>query len=106
MNLKSRIITIAVAGTLGLIGTLAFPLEGLMVPTWYDHLSFTPRAPDISGTVRICVSDFTVLSDGVLSFTVEDGRRDYVWFEPDKRYVIAADEFSMQMNNERCPEVR
>jgi len=106
MSLKSRVVMIMVAGMLGLAGVLALPLEGLMVPRWHDHLSFTPRAPDISGTVRICVSDFRVLSDGVLSFTVEDGRRDYGWFETGKRYVIAADAFSMQMNNERCPEAR
>jgi len=106
MSTRTRLVTIAAAGALGLVGVLALPLDALMVPRWNDHLSFTPNTPDIRGTIRICVSDFDVLSDGVLSFTVEDGRRDYGWFEKGKRYVIAADGFTLQENNERCGQAR
>lgn len=106
MSRRTRLVTIAAAGALGLVGVLALPLDALMVPRWNDHLSFTPHTPDIRGTIRICVSDFEVLSDGVLSFTVEDGRRDYGWFEKGKRYVIAADGFTLQENNERCGQAR
>jgi hypothetical protein len=106
MSKRTRLVTIAAAGALALVGVLALPLDALMVPRWNDHLSFTPHTPDIRGTIRICVSDFEVLSDGVLSFTVEDGRRDYGWFEKGKRYVIAADGFTLQQNNERCGAAR
>lgn len=102
MSKRTRLITIAATGALALVGVLALPLDALMVPRWNDHLSFAPHTPDIHGTVRICVSDFAVMSDGVLTFTVVDGGRDYGWFEPGKRYVIAADGFTLQENNERC----
>ena len=102
MSKRARLATIAAAGALALVGVVALPLDALMVPRWNDHLSFAPNTPDIRGTIRICVSDFDVMSDGVLTFTVVDGGRDYGWFEPGKRYVIAADGFTLQENNERC----
>lgn len=38
---------------------------------------------------------------GVVSFTVE--RHVSGWWEGDKRYTVAAEEFVLRKNDERCP---
>ena len=101
MASKKRIISILAVGLFSWVGALFFPLDALMVPTWYDHLTFVPKSPNYERTVRVCVSDFEVVAPGVLSFKVEGARR--VGWMVGQEFVMAAEDFSLARNEERCP---
>ena len=93
-----------------------FPLDAVMVPAWHDHLMVSPKWPERLGRqapmLGICVSDFEVVSPGVLRFKVER-RADYLGNSipylgdaVGKRIVLPADEFILTRNNERCSRAR
>ena len=97
---KKKIISMLSVGILSWMGALFFPLDALMVPTWYDRLSFVPKSPDYGRTLRVCVSDFEVVAPGVLSFKVEGGQASWM---VGQEFVMATEEFSLARNQELCP---
>ena len=101
MASKKKIISILAVGLLSWMGALFFPLDALMIPTWYDQLAFVPNSPNYERTLRLCVSDFEVVAPGVLSFKVEGATR-RSWMVGHE-FVMAAEEFSLARNQELCP---
>lgn len=108
---KARLISLMAAGLLLWVGAALFPLQALMVPAWHDQLIVAPRWPwaDIEEhPILLCVSDFEVVSPGVLSFQVEerapflDSEVPYLGDVVGKSIVVPATEFVLSRSHEFC----
>ena len=102
MSPKVRIVSLLAVGLTLRAGAASFPLDRVIVPTWHDHLTVDVNLPGFPHTARLCVSDFEVMSERSLRFTVERDRGP-TWVAG-KRYTVAAGDFTLQENTEGCPQ--